>query len=360
MADSRFIKLTAFGGYDKTDVDKRLETLYDLVYNLKNEVRETKLLLKKFEEGSDQEKAYESTLAVERAQLTQLQVKNENLSEKNKAFKEEIKAKETENAALKQELEELKKNLGETELKLSALSNPDGTGALSVIFVEAQKSRELILSTAKKEAEECEKTSRNLANEFITETNNKAAKIIYEAEKQAADIIAKAKNSSEEMKVSEENLKVVMLSDIEKVSGEIRKIRSVLEEFENTGIGLIAKSEKLLKETGNELKNGGVPVFKAPQNYMPEYPDEPEYQQVPKADIQDESHKRNAALDRLQAMAEAIGTKKNETGDQAAEASKQKTADKKNNSEAASKSQDPKKKSGINLNDLLEQANSIV
>ena len=46
MADTLFIKATASCGYDKADVDKRLETLYSTIYNLKNEIRENKQIIK--------------------------------------------------------------------------------------------------------------------------------------------------------------------------------------------------------------------------------------------------------------------------------------------------------------------------
>ena len=39
MAETKFIKISATGGYDKADVDKRLDFLYNLVNDLKNELR---------------------------------------------------------------------------------------------------------------------------------------------------------------------------------------------------------------------------------------------------------------------------------------------------------------------------------
>ena len=96
MAETRFIRTVAFGGYDKSDVDKRLEAMYSKVHDLKNELTETKAVLKKYEEGSDAAKSYESVLAVERAKITQLQVKNDNLSEKIKTVRDSIKIKEDE------------------------------------------------------------------------------------------------------------------------------------------------------------------------------------------------------------------------------------------------------------------------
>ena len=93
MAETRFIRTVTFGGYDKSEVDKKLEYLYTQVYDLKNELRETKLTLKEYEKGTEQEKAAESVLAGERAKLTQVQVQNETMTDKLKSAEEDNKAK---------------------------------------------------------------------------------------------------------------------------------------------------------------------------------------------------------------------------------------------------------------------------
>ena len=40
MAESRFIRTVTFGGFDRTDVIRRLESLNGQIYDLKNELRE--------------------------------------------------------------------------------------------------------------------------------------------------------------------------------------------------------------------------------------------------------------------------------------------------------------------------------
>lgn len=254
MADTLFIKATAFCGYDKADVDKRLETLYSLIYNLKNEIRENKQIIKKYEEGYSQDKAYENALAVERAQLTQLQVKNENLSEKNKARKEELNIKEQENTKLREEIETLKAEVEELRLKQLALKNND-TEDLGIIFIEAKKSRDLIVNNAKQEASSCKDEAKKFAEDLIAETNEKVEKLIKDAEQKAADIIATAEEKNKKLVETENTLKENILTNMSNLDAEIKNIKSVLDEFNLKTSSFIVDSEVLLSGVQDKLNN---------------------------------------------------------------------------------------------------------
>ena len=54
MAEARFIKTVAFGGYDKAGVIRRMEYLNTQVHDLRNELRETKLLLEAYKKGTSE------------------------------------------------------------------------------------------------------------------------------------------------------------------------------------------------------------------------------------------------------------------------------------------------------------------
>ena len=56
MAEPRFIKTVTFGGYDKESVVRRMEFLNTQIHDLRNELRETKLLIEAYKKGSDQER----------------------------------------------------------------------------------------------------------------------------------------------------------------------------------------------------------------------------------------------------------------------------------------------------------------
>ena len=252
MADTRFIKATAFCGYDKADVDKRLETLYSLIYNLKNEVRECRQIIRKYEEGFDHSKAYENAIAVERAQLTQLQVKNEKLSEKNKLRKDELNAKEEENAKLHEEINRLRDELEALRLKHHVLKNND-TEDLGIIFKEAKKSRDLIVNKAKKDAEDCKQQAESFANNLIDETNRRIAELITNAEKKATGLISDAQNKVNECKSLELSIKNTILIDAKNISGEISKIKNVFAVFGADTSKFIANSERILAEAERKI-----------------------------------------------------------------------------------------------------------
>lgn len=352
MAETRFIKTVPFGGYDRTDVDKRLEGLYTQVSELKNELRETKLSLEKFKKGTEEEKTHEYVLSVERAKLTEVQVKNEAMSEKLKTAEDDNKNKDKEIEELKKSLAEMKEALDDANAELSALKSGSDAAALGVVFVEAQKSRSMLLDSAKKEAADLEADSKKLAENIITDADNKAAKILYEAEKQAAEIHADALNKSEEMKSASGNMKTTLLEDISKIGVEVSKLRKVLEEFETSGFRMIEESEDMLKSAESELKRDGVPVFRIPEHYEPELPKIPEYKPTDFSRASDAaSEKKNSELDALAKQAAALGGDKKKSGGSDLDALAKQAA--------ALSGGDKKKGGGADLDALAKQAAAL-
>lgn len=369
MAETRFIRTVAFGGYDKSDVDKRLEAMYSKVHELKNELNEAKTLLKKYEDGSDAAKSYESVLAAERAKLTQLQVKNDSLSEKIKAAKDTISAKDEEintlrekNAALEAEAEDLK-------LSIITIQVGDNAAALGNVFVEAQKSKELLMKSAESEAENIEKMSKKSAEDTIADANNKAKEIIYEAEKKAAEITADALNNSEEMKVASNNLKAALASDIDRLSDQISGLQSAIAGFEANSSAALEQAQKYLKNAEDEINKDGIPVFRLPEINEPVYPEKPDIKPVYEHEQEAAEKKKNNELDKLQAMAESIGGNGKKSGASADGLKKQtKAQDNKKPGSAPSaqaKNSSPaeqtesRQKNSPSLADLVKQANSI-
>lgn len=309
MAESRFIKTVTFGGYDKVDVDKKLEYLYTQVYELKNELREAKLALEEYKKGTDEEKTLEGVLSGERAKLTQVQVQNETMSEKLKAAEDDNKSKEKELEELKAAFEKLQAQDQENQKKIAALSSGSDAEALSTVFIEAQKSAKLLEDTAKTKAEQIDKDSKKLAEDTVTDANNKAKKIIFEAETRAAEIDADAKTRWDQMDAASGNLKASLLSDVESLIGEVTKLKKVFEDFDKNGLSKLKESEKLLGGAENKLKAGGVPVFRQPESFAPEYPDAPEYDKVDgvyESGISDADKKKREELEKLQAMAASL------------------------------------------------------
>lgn len=347
MSETRFIKAAAFGGYDKADVDKQLETLYSLAYELKNELRETKLLLEKYQEDSEEEEIFENIIALERNKITQLQVKNENLSKKSNFFMEEARIKDDENLKLHEIIKELQNELSDAKLKIVTLEGQNATEVHGLAFIEVQKSKDLIVNAAKAEAQEIQDNSRKFAQEFIIDANNKAAEIIYDAERRAAEIIAFARNSAERIRVSSNNLKVSILDDISKISGEISNIKNFINIFNRNSTEMISESELFLQSVEYELKSGGISIFETPEVFEPEYPEKPVYQQIQPVSVEEQSEKKNSIkLDDLAKQAAAL----TESGNKA------KVSDRPVKS---LKNQSAGKSSGINLADLMKQAAAL-
>lgn len=369
MAETRFIKTVTFGGYDKNDVDKKLEYLYGQVYDLKNELRETKLMLNKLREGTSEEAAHDSVLANERAKLTEMQVKNEAMSERLKSAEEDNKNKEKELSELRASNKELSDALADANTKLTAASGGGDAAMFGVVFAEAQKSANMIVTTAKQQAEDLENDSKKLAENTVAEANNRAAKIVYEAEKNAAVIMADAENNSAKMDAASDNMKATMLSEVGKIGLEVSKLKKLLEEFQTTGIGMLEQSEKMISDTKADLTAGGVPVFKDPELREPKLPDEPAYTETDNTystGMDEDARKKNEELEKLKAMANSIGGKKPEaasapasSGPDLSALAKQAAALK---GDGAPKQEAPKQaapKAGGDLSDLLKKAKSI-
>ena len=302
MAGSVFIKSTLFGGYDKQETDKVLEELYLKVYELENKLKDSEL----FASGSKEE----DIIAKEGKELAKVQAANETLSRNIEDLKAESKAKDEQIAGLNDEINKLKDELKEANNKLSKVA--DGEAAmLSKVFIEAQKSAEMVVNDAKRQADDLKADSQKLADNMIIEANNKAAKIVYAAEKQAAEIETKAINDDEAMKAASSNMKAVMLTDIESISSDLAKIKELFESLTTQGTEKLTKSETVLKDAEKALKKNGVPKFTVPEEMQADLPKEPklgtpDYNYNNAKDK--EAEQRNEELEKLMSMAQSIAS----------------------------------------------------
>ncbi|MBQ8966621.1 plectin [Ruminococcus sp.] len=339
MAETRFIKTVEFGGYDRNDVIKRLEFLNTQVFDLKNELRETKLIMEEYKKGSDEEKAHETVLAQEKVKLTSLQVQNETTSAKLKAAEEDKAKLSEELAALKAAHEEMTKELEDVKSKLSAYEADNEATALSQVFIAAQASANAVVANANKEAEDKKAQCDQLVKDMIDDANHTAAEIVYEAEKKAAETEAESKNASEKMKVASNNLRAAMLTDVEELSKQMTQLNEAFELLKNKS----DEATKLLQTTESKLTAGGVPEFKLPETFEAQLPDAPEPRKP-----SEQNKKSNAKLDELQKMAAALAGG-GDTGEKAEEAAEEKSEEPK----------EEKKSGGVDLADLLKQADAL-
>ena len=353
MAETRFIKTVEFGGYDRDDVIKRFEFLNSQLFDLKNELRETKLLMEEYKKGSSEEKAHEAVLGQERVKLTSLQVQNETASAKLKASEEDKAKLSEELVALKAAHAEAMKELEDVKSKLNAYESDNEANALSQVFIAAQASATAVVANANKEADEKKAQTEALVKEMIDDANHTAAEIVYEAEKKAAETDAETKNASEKMKVASNNLRASMLAEVEGLNEQMAALSEVFKLIKEKS----TEAENILKTTEDKLTEGGVPEFKIPETFEAELPDAPE----PRKSAE-ETKKSNARLEELAKMAASIGGDKgkSEKGDEekSEEEASEKTDDK-SGEKAADKKDDGKKSGGVDLADLMKQASAL-
>ena len=315
MAETRFIRTVVFGGYDKGDVDKKLDYIYNLFFDSKNRLREAKLLLDKMKEGASEQDALDSVLSAERAKLTEIQAKNENLIEKSRSLADELSRKEQELQALKDKLAETEKQLTEAQAKLASEGGANSGAMLNVVFQQAQTSANLILSTAQQQATDLENDSKKLAENTVTDANNKAKIIIYDAESKAAEITAAAEEKAAAIDVASGNIKATVLNDVEKMSIELAKFKAIFEKFEANGTDMITQSQELLNGAVVTLTTGGIPVFREPAGFEMEMSERPELDDIDDTYItggglepeNTGSEKKNDALQKLKEKAASIG-----------------------------------------------------
>lgn len=315
MSETRFMQTVLFGGYERSGVEKRFEFLSTQLFSMKNELRETKLLLADLKKGTDETEAVEKVLEGERTKLTQVQVQYETASKKIRAAEEDIAARDAEIEKLKEQLAALQDELREKNDRLIALGSATDAEALSAVFIEAQKSANLLVEMAKRDASALEENSKRLADNVITDANNTAQKIIFDAETRCAEMLTDAENRSTQMEAATGNLRATVLSDVGRLFREVDALKLVFDKFQHDGIDALAEAEKMLTDTEQSLKAGGVPVFRNPELKEPLLPEEPTYAPVdhtyyeetaPEQISPETKQQMNEELKRLQEMADSI------------------------------------------------------
>lgn len=315
MSESRFMETVLFGGYERSAVEKKFAELTEQVFSLENELQESKELLSALEKGDDAAKTAEKILKSERAKLTELQTENAAYAEKIRVLEEDLAARDEELASLKAKCKRLQLDLDDKSLKLTAIEAQGDAEALSAVFIEAQKSADLLRDMAKKEATALESNSKKLADNLIAEANNTVKKLVYEAEKRSAELVADAENRHAQMEAASENLRATALADVQKLAEQIAMLKQVFDTFQNNGINALADAETLLNETRESMEAGGVPVFREPILTVPAVPSPPAVEPVdhtyynePEEPAQNPAEKQqmNDELKRLQAMADSL------------------------------------------------------
>ena len=314
MSETRFMQTVLFGGYERAAVEKRFERMLTQISDLKNELRETKLLLAELKKGEEPETAAETVLEGERAKLTQAQVQAEKATKKLKTAEEELAERDAEIAALKEKLAAAEDELQEKSARLLGYESGNDAAALSQVFVAAQQSATQLIQNARREAADLEANSRKLAENVLTEANNTAQQVVYEAEVQAAETVFNAESRLTQMETANTNFRACLLADVERISERLAAVQNAFRAFQENGISTLEQSAEMLSSTKEELTAGGIPTFREPEPIFLNLPPEPVPQVIDNTydgspDLEAEKQKAEE-LARLQAMAAAITGKK--------------------------------------------------
>lgn len=255
-----YIKTTSFGGYDKNETEAVLEKLYTKIYSLENKVKEDAVLLEGYKKGQKEQSISEEILNENKKLLADTRGKLQSLMDKEKQMEVELEEKSSKITELSDELAKCKEDLNKANQKIST-SGQNNSESLSKVFIEAQKSADMLIEDAKKQADVLGEDAHKLAESIIAEANEKAAQIIDDAEKEAAKAEARAQSAEAEFSASSSNLKAFMYNDI-KVFGEtISKLKDTIKEFEKSGSSILAHSETVLNHAEATLTEGGIPEF---------------------------------------------------------------------------------------------------
>ena len=260
MNETKFIKTVTFGGYDKADTDEHIKALYFKIATLESELKIAENSLKKYKKGTDPKLINDALISEIRAEFAECKAENKSLTEKLKSAMAENKKQENEINTLKYSVAELEHNLSDADMKLLSMSQKDDTAVFGAVFASAKKSASEIIENAQKKASDIEEDSKKLAENIVAEANNKAADIVYEAEVYAAEMTAEV--SDEKMEAISENIKALLLEDVNSLSGCMEKFRQSFAELLSAGNNILEKSGNMLSETRNTLIQGGMPVFR--------------------------------------------------------------------------------------------------
>lgn len=323
MAKSVFIRTTAFGGFDKSDVDSVFKELNTQIFNLQNELRENQLIMSGSDSKADEIK--DSIISENRTKLSEAQSENETLKKNIEGLTYEVAERDKTIKTLNDQISKLNKQLNDANKKLESLGGGD-SAALSKVFIEAQKSADMLVADSQNQADTIMADAKKLVENMVIEANNKASEIVYNAEKKAAEREAEAKSSSAAIDAASVNLRASMLETVKGLSEEMANIKKIIASFEKSETEKISKSEELLAKTEATLTEGGIPQFTEVRAVKAEIPEPPKlvqpdynYESVkPKANEPDDDTEKTDEsgddlsndLNKLMAMAESISNGK--------------------------------------------------
>lgn len=261
MEGTGFLKTVNFGGFDKKDVLAYVDELNTKIYTLEAELEEKKALLEDSDGGGADAGKYEELLAADKAKITELQTSNDSLKNQMKSLEDELIAKDKEIEALKAQNTELEEQLQDAKNKAAAAGSAENSAMeLGNVFMEAQKTANIIVTQAKENARKMDEDAKKLANQVVDDANGKASTIVKNADEKATKILSEAEDKSAEMRTTAENIKKAVTEEITEIETQIANIKEVLEMFSSDSLTRLNNAKDIIDKTQSTLKKGVAPA----------------------------------------------------------------------------------------------------
>lgn len=260
MEGTGFLKTVNFGGFDKKDVLAYVDELNTKIYTLEAELDEKKALLESADGSGVNNEKYDELLAADKAKITELQTSNDSLKNQMKSLEDELEAKDKEIEELKAQTAELEDQLQEAKNKIASGGSAESSALdLGNVFIEAQKSANLIVTQAKENARKMDEDAKKLANQVVDDANGKASTIVKSADEKAAKILSDAEDKSAEMRSTAESVKSAVTEEINEIENNISKLKEVLEMFSSESLTKLDDTKAIIDKTQAALRKGTVP-----------------------------------------------------------------------------------------------------
>ena len=260
MEGTGFLKTVNFGGFDKKDVLAYVDELNTKIFNLEAELDEKKALLEDAGGAGVDSSKYEELLAADKAKIAELQTSNESLNNQMKTMEDELAAKDKEIEELKAQNAELEDQLQEAKNKAATAGAADNSAMeLGNVFVEAQKTANIIVTQAKENARKMDEDAKKLANQVVDDANGKASTIVKNADEKASKILSEAEDKSAEMRSAAESIRKAVTEEINEIETNVSKLKEVLEMFSNESLSKLEDTKSIIDKAQAALTKGKVP-----------------------------------------------------------------------------------------------------
>lgn len=273
MESSNFLRTVRVGGFDKKDVLNFVEDLNAKIHALEASLNEKSEALTALADSSVDTAQYDDMVSEKDEEISVLNEKIQRIQEENTSLKTKIDELNNEmdekfkhfedykkqNARLDRELRELRETKSKSTSDIIAEKNALD---LSKVFIEAQKSANLIIEQANETADRINSDAKKDAEKIVSDSKIKSESIIKSAEMQANQIITSAEDKSAEMRAAAEASKKVISDELADVDTNITNLTEVLKLFSDESLHRISSARKVLDDVQISLSKGEVPVVK--------------------------------------------------------------------------------------------------